>query len=145
MAVDPTVRAIGRFGADGVWVGFRPSGPGYELVFGETDGTQRATPASRSELLAVAIGYFEEGLQDPPPELEATQHDLGQLLRWLYRTESDARLGSLLLQALDGIDDGLAGDVLVGRLSSALIASGIADEQADAVDLLAERYRALIS
>ena len=145
MTVEPPVRAIGRLEADGAWVGFRSTGAGYELVFGETDGSLRATPANRTELIAAAIAYFEEALQDPPAELEATQYDLGQLLRWLHTSEPDARMAGLLLQALDGIDDGLAGDVLVARLSGALAASGIPDEQADAVDLLAERYRALIA
>ncbi len=144
MRVEPWVSAIGRFEADGAWVGFRPTADGYELVFGEADGSRRVAPASRPELLAAAIAYFEEALQDPPAELEATQHDLGTLLRWLHASEPDPPLAGLLLQALDGIDDGLAGDVLVARLSGALTASGIPDEQAaDAVDLLVERYRAL--
>lgn len=143
MKVEPSVCAIGRFEADGAWVGFRPTADGYELVFGEADGSLLTATASRPELLAAAIAYFEEALEDSPTELEATQHDLGQLLRWLHASESDPRLAALLLQALDGIDDGLAGDVMVARLSGALTASGIPDEQADGVDLLAERYRAL--
>ncbi len=139
---EPSVVAIGRLEAGGAWVGLRRSDAGYALVFGEPDGSRLTSVASRAELLAVAICYFEEAMEDAPPELEATQHDLALLLRWLLASERDSRLAALLLEALEGIDDGLAGDVMVRRLWQALDATGTPNEQAS-LDLLVDRYRSL--
>jgi hypothetical protein len=144
VAAEASVFAIGRLEPDGPWIGLRRSQPGYELVFGAGDGllTTRATPA---DLLAVAIGYFEESVDDAPPELEATHRDLASVLRFVHDEESDPRRAQLLLEALEGIDDGLAGDVMVSRLVRAYDACRTPNEQAAPLDLLVERYRALIS
>jgi len=90
------------------------------------------------------IAYFEEALDPPPPELEATQADLAGLLAWIAKAETDAARSRLIGQALDAIDDGLAGDAVVARLSEARRGLGSeANEQADAIDLLAQRVREL--
>ena len=143
MAADASVFANGHLAAGDAWIGLRRTVAGYDLVFGRPDGTLLRAPASGGELLAVAIGYFEESLEDPPADLEATHHDLAQLLRFIHGGVSDPDRARLLLDALEGIDDGLAGDVMVDRLSRAYEACRTPDEQAAPLDLLVERYRAL--
>jgi hypothetical protein len=142
MVADASVFAIGRLEPEGAWIGVQRVDAGYELAFGEPDGRLLTAPASVAELLAVAIGYFEESVDDAPPELEATHHDLALLLRFVYDSEHDPARARLLLEALEGIDDGLAGDVMVSRLSRAFEACRTAGEQAGPLDLLAGRYRA---
>ena len=139
--------AVGRIGLGGPWVGFVTDAAGFHLAFahpGEATAVSPARGANRvAELLAAAIVYFEEALDPPPPELEATQADLAELLAWMA-TETDAGRRSLVLEALDAIDDGLAGDAVVARLSEASRGlSREAAEQADAIDLLAERAKDL--
>jgi hypothetical protein len=143
--VDASAFAIGRLQPGGAWIGLRRTDAGYDLVFGRADGSLLSAPASAADLLAVAIGYFEESVDDAPPELEATHHDLALLLRSLHDAESQPARARLLLEAIEGIDDGLAGDVMVSRLSAAYEACRTANEQADPIDLLADRYRALSS
>lgn len=139
----PSVFAIGRLRPDGPWVGLRSRAGGYDLLFGERDGALLQAPASRAELLAVAIGYFEESVDDAPPELEATHRDIALVLRWLHVAERDADLKRQLLEVLEGVEDGLAGDVMISRLSRALDGCRTADEQAAPGDLLVGRYRSL--
>ena len=58
--------------------------------------------------------------------------------------ETDAGRKQLVREALDAIDDGLAGDAVVARLSEAtrgLAGKGVG--QADAIDLLAQRVKDL--
>lgn len=141
---DASVFAIGRLEAGGAWVGLARAEEAYRLIFGTDASAEVSVPASRAELLAVAIGYFEESVDDAPPELEATHHDIAQLLRWLRGTAEPAH-GRLLLDVVEGIDDGVAGDVMVQRLSRAYDACRTANEQAAPLDLLVERYRALSS
>ena len=110
-----------------------------------------ACPPARSgaELLAAVIAWFEESLTDPPPEIEATQEDLASAVRWLATTVDvasarGAELDRLLADALDAIDDGLAEDVVVRRLTvAATTMRGNVNEQVDWVDLLVRRYRLL--
>jgi hypothetical protein len=106
----------------------------------DAEGAARLT-----ELLTVAIAYYGEMLEGPPPSLEATQADLAELVRWLGTEDPDSSRRLRLSEALDAIDDGLAGDVVVARLSAALALAGFpeTDEQADALDLLVSRYEAL--
>ena len=140
--VDASVFAIGRLKADGAWVGLGRTDEAYRLIFGTDGSAEVSAPASRAELLAVAIGYFEESVDDPPPELEATHHDIAELLRWLHDRVDPAH-ARLLLDVVEGIDDGVAGDVMVQRLSRAYDVCRNANEQAAPLDLLVERYRAL--
>jgi hypothetical protein len=133
---------------DGAWAGFTDADDGFRLAFGAADGTHIASPtlgrARSNELLAVATAYYEEELDAPPPELEATQADLAALVGWLMAQESDARCARLLEEALDAIDDGLAGDVVVARLNAAALGGAQeTNEQADPIDLLVSRYLAL--
>ena len=98
-------------------------------------------PKRLSELVALAILYFEEALEPPPPELEATQADLAELMRWMA-SQTDGNVRRLMREALDAIDDGLAGDSVVARLSEARAGFGPnAAEQADVIDLLETRMR----
>lgn len=139
---DASVFAIGRLRAGGAWVGLARAEEAYRLIFG-TDGLAEVSArASQADLLAVAIGYFEESVDDAPPELEATHHDIAELLRWLHAHVEPAH-GRLLLDVVEGIDDGVAGDVMVQRLSRAYDACRTANEQAAPLDLLVERYSAL--
>lgn len=140
--------AVGLLASEGAWAGFAHDEGGFRLAFGEADGGTRTSDAEGSsredELLAVAVAYYEEALDAPPPEIEATQADLADLVRWLRaRTEEPGRR-SLFELAVDAIDDGLAGDVIVARLNEAAGAGADqTNEQADPVDLLVARYRAL--
>lgn len=140
---EPPITAIGRLPGPEAWVGFRRDGDGYRLVFGRSDGTLLSAPASAAELLALAVAYFEERLDEPPPALEATQGDIAVVCRWLATTSGGGHIGTQLREAVDAIDDGLGTDVTVGRLSEALRSLGNEDEQADPLDLLVGRYRAL--
>jgi len=146
MSAVPVV-AIGRIGTRGQWVGFVRDAAGFHLAVaqpGEATVVSPARGANRiAELLAVAIVYFEEALDPPPPELEATQSDLAELLAWMT-TKTDTGRNQLVREALDAIDDGLAGDAVVARLSDASRGlAGKAIEQADAIDLLAQRVKDL--
>lgn len=140
--------AVGLLTPDGAWAGFGRDEAGFHLAFGTADADPRRSSAEGSardaELLAVAVAYYEEALDAPPPEIEATQADLADLVRWLAARAEDPQRRSLLDQAVDAIDDGLAGDVIVARLSQAASGGpGEPNEQADPLDLLVSRYRAL--
>jgi hypothetical protein len=140
--------AVGML-ASGAWVGFVADGTGFHLAFARPDGgttvSESLDASRRNELLAATIAYFEEALDPPPPELEATQADLAGLLAWMAKTETDAARRGLVREALDAIDDGLAGDAVVARLGEARRGLAWADtkERADAVDLLVARFREL--
>jgi hypothetical protein len=132
--------AIGRLNAGGQWVGFSTAGGRYRLAVGEGEGV-RTDDADDGLLLALAIVYFDDVLADPPPGIEATQADLSDLVRNVAARAADPESLRLLNEAVDSIDDGLAVDEVIGRLSAAR--SRIAKEQADALDLLRERAGAL--
>ena len=142
--------AVGLLAPEGAWVGFVREEGGFRLAFGRADARVRTSAAEGSarnaELLAVAAAWYEEALDAPPPELEATQADLADLVRWLAARAEDPARQALLEEAIDAIDDGLAGDVIVARLNQAAgTAPGETNEQADPVDLLVSRYRALVA
>lgn len=137
--------AVGRLSPNGPWVGFLADADGFRLVTsraGERIAISTSSGAIRlGELLAVAMLYFEEAVEAPPPEMEATQADLAGLMRWIAN-QTDGSVHGLLRGALDAIDDGLAGDTVVVRLSEARAGLGLeAAEQADAIDLLESRMR----
>lgn len=144
--------AVGILDALDAWVGFVREPDGYRLAFGALPHAGGApviaSPAEggqrRDELLAVAAAYFEEALDAPPPEVEATQADLAGLVGWVAAGEEDPVRRARMAEAMDAIDDGLAGDVVVSRLVAAGSGAELdTNEQVDAVDLLASRYRAL--
>jgi hypothetical protein len=138
--MSPPACAVGRVGVGGPWVGFAPTlEDGYALVVGVDDRSARSA-ADTDDLLALAITYFEDTLAGPPEELAATHGDIGALVRHVAELEADQARRRELREAVDAIDDGLAADVVVGRLVRCL---GTAEEPAArlrrrAVQLLAE-------
>lgn len=145
MARGPAV-AVGRIAAGGAWVGFAPTEDGYQLVFCEADGHDPYPVADtqRGDLLNAALAYFGDGAEAAPDEVQATHGDVAQLVGWLADT-ADAATAAVLRAAVDAIDDGLAADAVMLRLEEAAVAMtpGTRSEQADPIDLLAARYRAL--
>lgn len=113
--------AVGRIGDQGHWIGFA-LGPedGYLLVIGGGAVGPRTAVARADDLLSLAIAYFEEALPEPPEELAATHADIGALVRHLATTGRDEGRLPALYEAVDAVDDGLAPDVVVGRLSACL-------------------------
>mgnify|MGYP006162025839 CR=1 FL=1 len=101
----------------------------------------RTAEADDDLLLALAIVYFEDVLEDPPPDIEATHADLSDLVRAVAARADRPERRRLLDEAVDSIDDGLAVDEVIGRLSTARRGTG--KEQADPLDLLRERVSAL--
>lgn len=132
--------AIGRLASGGPWVGFWREAGAYRLAVGHDDEVQTGD-ADDGLLLALAIVYFEDVLEDPPPSIEATHADLSDLVRNVAERAPDPDARRLLDEAVDSIDDGLAVDEVIGRLSAA--GARIAKEQVDPLDLLRERATAL--
>lgn len=121
MRVSTPACAVGRLGDDGPWVGFAPSlDDAYAMVIGGTVAASRRSPADSDDLLSLAIAYFEDALAAPPEELAATHGDIGSLVRHVAELEHDAVRRRLLNEAVDAVDDGLATDVVVGRLNRCL-------------------------
>jgi hypothetical protein len=119
--MDGTACAVGRLGPDGPWVGFAPTlDDTYALVVGAVSGGPRQVAADADDLLALALAYFEESLDPPPDELAATHGDIGALVRNLAEHAPDEAHRRLLREAVDAIDDGLAADTTIARLSRAL-------------------------
>ena len=139
----PTV-AIGRPAGGTAWLGLQPHSGGWRVVFGDAAG-ERPVAASVDEqrefVLAAAGVYFEDALDDPPPDLEATHEDIAAIIGWLVQSERDGDRRRRLREALDAVEDGLAVDEVIGRL----LAAGARDvnEPADWVDRLEEAYRSL--
>lgn len=132
-------RAIGRLEPDGPWIGFGFRGAACRIVLGAADG-MRDAPAEPDVVLALAIAYFTDALAEAPPEVEATQADLSRLIRHLAARIADAGRRATLREALDAIDDGLAGDAVAGRLEAARSAR---DAGLDPVEVLLARSREL--
>jgi hypothetical protein len=128
-----------------VWVGVASERGRYHTVFGTSDGSllRAAGARQRDDLLWVAIAYFADELSEPPSGLEATQADIGDLLRWLAATESDGGRSRLLQEAVDAVDDGLPVEVVLARLAAAQ-GSAASEEPVDVVDRLKSRYRSLL-
>jgi hypothetical protein len=113
--------AVGRVDDGGPWVGFAPTvDDGYALVVGTDERAAAAAPAARDDLIALAIAYFADELPEPPEPLAATHGDIGALVRHVAGAETNAELARHLEEAVDAVDDGLAADVVVGRLSRCL-------------------------
>ena len=132
--MDAPACAVGRLGAGGPWVGFAPTlDDGYALVVEGPSGSGRS-PADADLLLALAIAYFEDALDAPPDDLAATHADIASLVRHVAEAEADAPRRRLLEEAVDAIDDGLAADVVIARLSVVLSADAAADPVAWLLD-----------
>jgi hypothetical protein len=134
--------AIGRLEGGGPWIGFWRAGHGYRLAVGDGDRVVTAE-APDDLLLALAIVYFEDVLEDPPPSIEATHADLSDLVRSVAGRAADPASRRVLAEAVDSIDDGLAVDEVIGRLGAARRRT--ATEQADPLDLLRDRVTALLA
>ena len=135
-------RAIGRWRAGGPWIGFQAGPDSYRLCVG-ADDRLLSEEADADALLSLAIAYFEEALEAAPPDLEATHADLSELVRFVAAHETDQARRARLAEAIDAIDDGLAGDAVARRLAACR--SGLRTEQADAVDLLVARATRLLA
>jgi len=119
--VDIVACAVGRVAPDGPWVGFAPTlDDTYALVVGELAGGPRQVEADADDLLSLALAYFEETLDPPPDELAATHGDIGALVRHVAEHEPDPERRRLLGEAVDAVDDGLAADATIARLTRAL-------------------------
>ena len=139
-------RAIGRLGPNGPWIGFDRAEGTYRFIVG-AGGRVLAGPADADLLIAVAIAHFAEALEGAPPDLEATQADLSVLVAYLVDLAEDARRRALLQEALDAIDDGLAGNAVAGLLAAARGPERETDDRAEPVDpveLLAGRADKLL-
>ncbi len=130
-------RAIGRLEAGGPWIGFGYRAGACRIVVGTADA-MRDAPAEPDLILALAIAYFAEAFDEAPPDLEATQSDISALVRHLVGAEADPARRALLGEAMDAIDDGLAGDAVAGKLDAARSARGVA---VDPVELVSMRAR----
>lgn len=128
-------RAIGRLEPDGPWIGFDQHGGGYRFIV-ESRGTRHVAPADPDLLLALAIAHFAEAFEGAPQDLEATQADLSALVRHVMDATTDASRRALLTEALDAIDDGLAGDAVASRLALARGTQKDRVGSADPVELL---------
>lgn len=113
--------AVGRLGESGPWVGFAPTlDDAYALVIGGADAGAHSALAEPDDLVALAIAYFLDDLTEPPEELAATHGDIGALVRHLAEVEEEPNRRRRLGEAVDAVDDGLAADVVVRRLSLCL-------------------------
>lgn len=130
-------RAVGRLVAGGPWIGFGYRAEECRFVVGAADGV-RDRAADQDLLLALAIAYFTEAVEGPPSDLEATQSDLSALVRHLMSAEPDPARRGLLGEAVDAIDDGLAGDAVAEKLQAARSSR---DDAVDPVELLSRNVR----
>ena len=112
------VRAVGRIEANGPWIGFGYRAGASQFVVGSADWL-RDEPADQDLMLALAIAYFAGAVAEAPPDLEATQSDLSGLVRHLIGAEAEPARRALLGEAMDAIDDGLAGDAVAEKLEAA--------------------------
>ena len=131
------VRAIGRLVDGGPWVGFGHRAGALRFVVQAGSGL-RDEPADQDVVLALAIAYFTEACDAAPPDLEATQSDLSALVRQLMPGETDPERRALIAEAIDAIDDGLAGDAVAEKLEAARSARA---EVIDPVELLSRKVR----
>ena len=130
-------RAVGRLVAGGPWIGFGYRADECRFVVGAAEGV-RDHAADQDLLLALAIAYFTEAVDAPPSDLEATQSDLSALVRHLMGAEPDPARRGLLGEAVDAIDDGLAGDAVAEKLEAA---RSPRDDALDPVELLSRNVR----
>lgn len=132
-------RAIGRLAPGGPWIGFGRRGDEWRYLLGADDGV-RELPADADLLLALAIAHFAEAFDEAPPDIEATQSDLSALVGHLIDAQPDASRRALLSEALDAIDDGLAGDAVAARLA---VARSAGSDRVDPIDQVLAAAREL--
>jgi len=137
--LDVVACAVGRLGPEGPWIGFAPTmDDAYAMVIGELPGGPRHVEADAGDLLSLALAYFEESLDPPPDELAATHGDIGALVRHVAEHELDPERRRLLGEAVDAVDDGLAADATIARLTRAL------GDGADATARIRRRVSSLV-
>jgi hypothetical protein len=123
--MDAPACTVGRLGPDGPWLGFVPTiEDGYALVVAGPPSGSRQAPASPDDLVALALAYFEESLDEPPEELAATHGDIAAIIRHAADRAPDGASRTAFAAAVDAIDDGLAADVVIERLAKAFGAGG---------------------
>jgi len=128
--------AVGRLDPGGPWIGFAPTlDDGYALTL-RAGGRTHRLPAGPIDLVALAVLYFEDAVEAPPEELAATHGDIGAIVRHAADRVSEAEQQRVFEEAVDAIDDGLAADVVIGRLQRAL---------GDEVDAIAHLRRRMAS
>jgi hypothetical protein len=116
--MDAPACAVGRLGPDGPWLGFVPTlDDGYAIVVGAPSGSRRSA-ATPDDLVALAVAYFEDSLDEPPEELAATHGDIAAIVRHAADRAGDGPMRSAYAEAVDAIDDGLAADVVIERLAA---------------------------
>jgi hypothetical protein len=129
--------AVGRLDPGGPWIGFEPTlDDGYALTVGGEGRTRRGR-ANPVDLVALAILYFEDSIETPPEELAATHGDIGAIVRHAAERVDDPARHRAFEEAVDAIDDGLAADVVIGRLQRAL------GDEVDAIDHLRRQVASL--
>jgi hypothetical protein len=122
--MDAPACTVGRLGPGEPWVGFGPTiDDGYALVVFSADGSHRG-PATPDDLVALALAYFEDSLGEPPEDLAATLGDVGAIVRHAADRGRNGPLAGAYSEAVDAIDDGLAADVVIERLSQVFGAGG---------------------
>ena len=128
--------AVGRLDPGGPWIGFAPTlDDGYALTV-TAEGRSERLPAEPVDLIALAVLYFEEAVESPPEEIAATHGDIGAIVRHASeRVGPDMR--ATTAEAVDAIDDGLAADVVIGRLQRVL------GDEVDAIAHLRRRIAGL--
>jgi hypothetical protein len=120
--MDVPACAVGRLDPEGPWIGFAPSlDDGYALTVAAAaaPGGAYRIPAGPSDLIALAILYFEDAFAEPPEELAATLGDIGAVVRHAAERVTEPSARRAFDEAVDAIDDGLAADVVLDRLARA--------------------------
>jgi hypothetical protein len=129
--------AVGRLDPGGPWIGFEPTvDDGYALTV-RAEGRTRRRRAEPVDLVALGVLYFEDSIEAPPEELAATHGDIGAIVRHAAERMDDPARRRAFQEAVDAIDDGLAADVVIGRLQRAL------GDEVDALDHLRRQVESL--
>lgn len=129
--------AVGRLDPGGPWIGFEPILDDAYALTVAAEGVTRQRRAEPVDLVALAVLYFEDSIEAPPEELAATHGDIGAIVRHAAERVDDPARRRAFEEAVDAIDDGLAADVVIGRLLRAL------GDEVDAIDHLRRQVASL--